>query len=509
MTSAPITPRKSIWSVRKVVGFISIALVVGITAVYRFYQPVTHPALLQFDIFDWMNRSKELMLFGKMTAPTSLWLFPTVNAWIARIIGGDLFSVYLFSGATLTTLNVILLGLIARMLWPKRILPVVIMILFYALNTQLLARSVNYLPETMTYTFGLALVYCYLILFLWKTWKIVPVIVALTYLYYHLHQSGLNFLVFSVLAIIAYTTWLAPIRRRWRAAIISVGIMAVVGLFIAVEPLRQQFQFFINGSKNADIAFQGNAIPFEQIVSDYPLLFVIFLTLGAFVVILKLFRKNSADQRLSYVSLLGIALFYFLFLYVLPNLGIYSLVPWRFYTWFSLYGVIIATIGFIAFFDRFNNKRGTVYAVCFLLVVSLFHGGLLPDNMYTADRATLESISKAPIPEGSTVMTTNANHLQTRYSLVGRDIIVREVGSELFRASSATAASQYLKPRLDGRPTYILISKFQLRQRPASLDYWRNSALFDMDLSIFTSRILFNTTFEDDSIKLVEVKYPS
>lgn len=487
------------------VGLVSIALVVGTTALYRFYQPITHPALLQFDIFDWMNRSRELMLFGKMTVPTSLWLFPTVNAWIAKIFGGDLFSVYLFSGATLTTLNVLLLGLIARMLWPKRILPIVMMILLYALNTQLLARSVNYLPETMTYTFGLTLVYCYLFLFLRKTWKIIPVILVLTYLFYHLHQSGLNFIVFTVLAITAYVAWLAPIRRRWRAAIISGGIMAVVGLFVVVEPLRQQFEFFINGSKNADVAFQGNAIPFEQIISDYPLIFVILLALGALIIMLKLFRKNSASQRLSYAFLLGIALFYFLFLYILPNLGAYSLVPWRFYTWFSLYAIIIATIGAVALFDRYRQHQVTTIVTLFFLGVSMFHGSLISDNMFTADRQTLIDMETIPVHAG-VVVTTNANYLQTRFALAQNKQYVVYYGPEIFQVRDSETIGEKLRAIFGKQDIYVLISLYQLRQKPSSIDYWNNSAQVQMDVKTFQETSTFETVKKTPNILLVKLR---
>lgn len=484
-------------------------LVVVITALYRFYQPLTHPDLLQFDIFDWMKRSQDILLFGKMTNPTTLWLFPLINAWVAKLLGGDLFSVYLYSGAILTTLNIILLIGSTKLLWPKRILPVVLIVLFYGLNVQLLARSINYLPETMTYTFGLAMVYCYLLLFLRRSWKIIPIILLLNYLFYHLHQSGLNFIVFSIFVLIAYIVWLVRLKRRWRFLLLIAGLVLASGLILLSDPLRQQFLFFLQTGKNTDTAFQGTAIPFEQIMSDYPLALLGFMAIGVFVIILSCFRKKTSGYRLSLLMLLGITGFYFSFLYVLPNAGLYSLIPWRFYTWFSLYGVFVATIGAVHFFDHFREQKNVAYIALVFIAITMFHSSVVPDNMFTADRNTLKSIQNAPIPKGSTIMTTNANQLQTRFALDGKDIIIREVGPALFRAADTASAVAYLLPRLDGRPTFILISKYQLRQRPVSIDYWRNSAIYDMKVENFNDQNFFENVFENRDIVIYQFRVDS
>ncbi|GEM_PF-2372568 len=487
------------------ISIFTLVLVVAITALYRFYQPVTHPALLQFDIFDWMNRSRELILFGKMTALTTLWVFPTFNAWVARLFDGDLFSVYLYSGAVLTTLNVVLLAMSARLLWPKRVFPTVILILFYGLNTQLLARSVNYLPETMTYSFGLALVYCYLCLFLRRSWQVIPVILILSYLFYHLHQSGLNFFAFTALVLFSYVVWLVPLRKRWRTLIISGCFGVLAGLLAIVTALRQQFIYFLQGSKNVDTAFQGEAIPIQQIVSDYPLPFVAFLGIGVYLILLKTFRKNTRGVRLSYVMLLGIATFYFAFLYVLPNAGLYSLIPWRFYTWFSLYGIFVATVGGVAFFDRFRLQRGIIVTSLLLISFTMFHGSLISDNMFTADKSTLRDIKNITIPEG-VVITTNANYLQTRYALAEQRTYVTYHGPEIFNIKDPALTRDTLRGLYGQQDIFILVSLYQLRQKPSSIDYWNNSAQTQMDTSVFQNPDTFEIVKKTPNILLVKLR---
>lgn len=481
--------------------FFSIVILIAIlTVIYRFYQPMTAGALTQFDVFDWAGRSKEWLLFGHMLIPTSLWVFPAWNAIVAKLTGINLFYIYLYSGAILTTLNLFILYGISSLLWRQRILRLVPLI-FYALNTQLLARSMNYLPETMSFTFGLTLVYFYLrLIYSRRPWWLIPIGI-LNYLYYHLHQSGMNFLFFTAVVVIIYMFFI--IHQTWKGKLIWLtGIIVTgFGIFFSNAGIRQQINFFLNGNQNSSTDFHGTAIPFSQLFTDYRVVFLTMLILGALSIMCLLFQHRQTKEKVTWFIILMIVSFYFSFLYVLPNLKLYSLTPWRFYTWFSLYAVLIASQGVAVLLKIIGRKSSMLILLFFcFLVVNLVHDNLISDNMYTANMATLKSMEQLNLPENSLVITTNANYLQTRYALLGRSLTFYQAAQDFFKASDTKTAYAYLTDKYNMDSTYILISLYQLRQRPSSIDYWRNSSIYDMNLDLFADNRYFTEIYSDEQI---------
>lgn len=468
--------------------------------IYRFYQPITVGALTQFDVFDWARRSKEWLMLGHMLIPTTLWVFPGWNALVAKLTGIDLFYIYLYSGAILTTLNLFILYGISSLLWRQRILRLVPLI-FYALNTQLLARSINYLPETMSFTFGLALVYLYLrLIYSGRPWWLITIGI-LNYFYYHLHQSGMNFLFFTAVAVIIYVLFI--ICQTWRRKLIWLtGIIVTgLGIFFSNAAIRQQINFFLDGNQNSSADFHGTAIPFSQLFTDYRVVFSTMLIFGALSILCLLFQHRQTKEKVTWFIILMIVSFYFSFLYILPNLKLYSLTPWRFYTWFSLYAVLIASQGVAALLKIIGRKSSMSILLFFcFLVINVVHDNLISDNMYTADMATLKSMEQLNLPENSVVITTNANYLQTRYAFLGRPLTFYQAGPDFFKASDAKIAHDYLVARYKEDPTYVLISLYQLRQRPTSIDYWRNSAIYDMNLNLFADDRYFTEIYRDEQI---------
>lgn len=484
-----------------------ILLLVALTAFYRFYPPITHPALLQFDVFDWARQSREIFMEHRLVTPTSLWVFPVWNAIVAAVTRVDLFNVYLYSGAVLTTLNCFIILGIGSMLWKQKA-PRLALLVLYAVNTQLLARSVNYLPETMSFTFGLGLVALYLWLFRKrKIWILIPIAV-LTYLYYHLHQSGLNFIVFSALVTVGYFLFAAPYRKRHKALVLLGCLALGIILIISQAPLRQQFLFFLAGDKNADIAFQGTAIPLAQFLTDYPLIVVVLMLLGAVGIIVRQFKVGRTADKFMWLMILLIPLTYFSFLYVLPNLKLYSLTPWRFYTWFSLYALIVAAEGFAIVYQSVIKSRLRLILLPVLVLLTI-HTPYLPDNMFTADQNTLKDIEKYSWPNNSNIITTNANYLQTKYALSGKGIEVQQQGVNFFKAANSQTAATLLEGYPLDSSIFVLISKYQLRQRPSSIDYWRNSSIFDTRLENFQDSRYFTRLFENENILVYKVNASS
>lgn len=479
--------------------------IIGLTVLYRFFQPVTHPALLQFDVFDWMIRSKDILVNGRMTIPTTLWVFPQFNAWLAQFVRIDLFDIYLYSGAALTTLNLILVIAISRIVWPRQHLPTIFATLLYGISAFLLTRSVNYLPEAMTYTFGLGLLYCYLWMFSRRSWKVIPIILLINYFYFHLHQSGLNFILFSVMALFAYMLWLMPGSLARRLLSLG-GVIAVMVGIVAIAPsLREQFLFFLRGSKNADVAFQGTPIPLTNFLYDFPAPIVVGMIVGTLIILKRAWSSLPRATKLSELLLIGIPMFYFLFLYVFPNLHLYNLIPWRFYTWFSLYALFVTTQGLYSVINVLQSKRKTLVLILAMVIMVLIHGNLISDDMYTADRSTLTSMATALAGKTGTVFTTNANYLQTRYASFGQALTILQTDSSVFHAPSGSIAAENILHRQATQPVYVLISKYQLQQRPSSIAYWENSAFYNMNLAAFREGQYFTTLFEDDNILLVSI----
>jgi hypothetical protein len=493
--------KKEFCNPQRIIFWGLLIIILGLIFIYRWYQPLTQRTLLQFDVFDWARQSREWLLFGHILTPTTLWVFPIWNAIVSKITGVDLFYIYLYSGAFLTTLNIVIIYGISSKLWRQPVLRLM-PLLFYAFNTQLLARSVNYLPETMSYTFGLALLYLYLrLVYDRKPLWLVPICI-INYLYYHLHQSGTNFLVFTVVVVILYICFVT--RQTWKKKIVwlAVFLLAGIGFIISNVGIRQQIAFFLNGSKNADIAFQGTAIPFKQITTDYPFVFYTLLILGILSILIYLIRYREGQRNVAWITIMLITGFYFMFLYVLPNLKLYSLVPWRFYTWFSLYAIFIVSEGFALLFRTFRRKIVLVnILIPSFIIVNLIHGNLISDNMYTANAATLHSMENLNLPSNSRVITTNANYLQTKYALVKKsNVITTQAGAELFKVPSSNAANAFIASNYSDKSVYILISLYQLQQRPSNIAYWANSAIYDMDLSIFSDSRYFTTVYRDQQI---------
>lgn len=487
--------RDSSWLVHKLL----LTTIIGLTALYRLYQPLTRPALLQFDVFDWAHRSKEWLLFGHPLRPTSLWVFPAWNALVSKLSGIDLFYIYLYSGAALTTFNVFILYGIGSLLWRKPFLRL-IPIIFYAFNSRILARSINYLPETMSFTFGLTLVYFYLRLIRDRRSLWLLPIALVNYLYYHLHQSGLNFLFFTAIVVVLYFLFIFP--KPWKAKIIWLVGLAVVGTGIILinTGIRQQIAFFIHGNNNSDAAFHGTAIPVRQFFTDYPIIFGAAIILGAISIVFLFFRRYKTQEKISWLIILLIVGFYYSFLYLLPNLKLYSLIPWRFYTWFSLYAIIVASGGMAVLLKIIGHKFSSSIMSAFFcfMIINLAHGNLIPDNMYTANAASLQSIENMQLPKNSIVVTTNANVLQARYALLGRSLTIYEADKNFFKAPDGKIAHDYLTQRYKSDSMYVLISLYQLRQRPYYIDYWRESAIYDMNLDIFTDKRYFIEIYRDE-----------
>lgn len=490
----------------KAVTGIALVLTVGVALMailYRWYQPITHQALLQFDIFDWARQSKEWLVYGHWLTPTSLWVFPIWNAMVAKLTGVDLFYVYLYSGALLTSFNMIIIYGISSILWKKHLIRLIPLI-FYAFNTQLLARSVNYLPETMSYTFGLILVYFYLrLIFDRRPWWLIPIGIV-NYFYFYLHQSGINFLIFTAGVVALYLLFLVPVSRLKRGILFAAFVLAGLAVAFTNSGIKQQIQYFLKGSKNVDIAFQGQAIPYEQIFSEYSVVFYAMLIFGVISIVWGFFKKRDIRLKIGWASILAIVLFYYSFLYLLPNLKLYSLVPWRFYTWFSLYAIFIVGAGVAAVQEMIHGRRILQSLVIgFFIVANIAHGTLISDNMYTADAATLHAMEALHIDQGSVVLVTNGNFLQARYALTGQDLMIQLAGPEVFKAADVVAAHTAANLGQTGHTVYLLISLYQLEQRPSQIDFWRNTAIYDTQLQLFNDSQYFEVVHQDAQVLLV------
>lgn len=488
---------------QKLVFFLVLGVIVGLTIIYRWYQPLTHHALLEFDIFDWARQTREWMTYGHILTPTSLWVFPVWNALVVKVTGLSIFSVYLYSGAVLTTLNLVILFAISSLLWKQPVLRLV-PLLIYAFNTQLLPRSVNYLPETMSYTFGLVLVYFYLLLFKTKKiWWLGPIFIV-NYFYFYLHQSGLNFLLFSAAAVGLYVLFLIPFQWRTRVLIFTALVSVGCAVLFGIPVIRQQFVYFLHGSSNADTAFQGSAIPFSQLFTDFNVSFFSLLMIGTIGVVIKFFRRGAVVKKITWGLLVLITAFYYCFLYVFPNFHIYNLVPWRFYTWFSLYATFVVAYGFTLVYHFFQKKMITQMVLLLAFIFFNFvHANIVSDDMYTADAATIQSMEKIQVPDNSIIITTNANLMQARFAFVGQPSSIVQEGATMFMADNASQANEIALRWGTGQPIYVLVSLYQLRQHPTQKAFWENSAIPNTRINNFTDPRYFQTIIHDKNILFV------
>lgn len=483
-----------------IIYYCLIAVIVGLCALYRFYQPIMSGSLTQFDVFDWAGRSREILMMGNMSQPTTLWLFPLVNAGISKFLSINIFYVYLYAGAILSTLNLIILYGISKQLWKERYIRLLPLIL-YALTSQLLARSINYLPETMSYSFGLLLIYLYLkLVYSRNPWWILPITIV-NYLYFHLHQSGLNFLFFSIVVIFLYIVFIVKKSWKLKLLVFLVIITGVIVIFLSNSNLRNQIVFFLEGNNSNISEFHANAIPLNQLVDNFPVVYLVMFLIGIVSILFLIFQSASINHKIAWVIISIVTIFYFCFLYIFPNLNIYSLTPWRFYTWFILYAILLISAGIHStlIFLRKVFSFPLLISISLLFVIST-HGTVIPDNMYTANLSTLNAMQRLPISEKSSIITTNANYLQASYALKGKDVTIFQAGENVFKADSSQTAYNLLGAFPKNGQIYVVISLFQLKQRPQFIDYWRNSAIFDMKLSLFDNSKYFTNIYQDENI---------
>ena len=480
--------------------------VATLVCIYRFTQPFTSEALTQFDIFYWMGQSRDIQLTG-LVPVHNIWIFPSFNAFLSTIGHVDLFSVYLFGGAVVTTLAAIPLAGIVWVL-TKDHRATLVTLLLYAAMQRILARSVMYLPEAMTYLFGLTLLYLYVQLFRTRQWvRLIP-IWLITAGFVVLHQSGLNFLAFSAVVTVVFAFFFSGVSVKWRYIFGGIATALLALSVLIIKPVRVGLTFFLMKSNGTDkLAFQGDVIPFKQVVSAFDSFYIVLLILSVVMISIYIFRKNPVWLKVSLGLLLLVALFYFSFLYILPSLNLYRLTPWRFYTWFSLFTIPIVGFGLGAILQRVRLSNALLIVALSSIIFLQVNTSLISDTMFTANRDTIQEMQKLVFPDQSIIFTTNANYFQAKYALALSSTNVQEIGADFFRFPTSKIAWDLVKtlPK-NNEDAFILISKYQLRQRPSSIDYWRNSAVYDMNLNLFSDKKYFSKYFENANLVVFQAK---
>ncbi|RJO59347.1 hypothetical protein C4546_03125 [Candidatus Parcubacteria bacterium] len=488
----------------KETAFYRIALlaVFLIATFYRLYQPIKFQALTQFDIFDWATQSKQILL-SEQAPGHNLFVFPLFNSILSKITDINLFYVYLFGGAVITLITFLVILKISEMLFENRLARLFVLLL-YSTSTFLLPRSIMYLPEAFTYLIGMYLVYLFVKLFKEGNFIYLVLIFICNYFFFHLHQNGLNFIFFSVVAVVLFLLLHPKYQLKIKLFFISTLAVLVTSVLLLNKSLLNNFRFFLTRGDNLDPAFNGVVIPFANILTAFSVVFFLLLMLGAITEFAMQFRQKEIYKRQAFLMIFLITFVYFCFLYLFPNLNIYKLYPWRFYTWFSLYGALLAGYGLNFLFQRLKQYKTLKLFLMGVMIFVAIPTSLVFDTMFTADLKTLDAMSKLPIQNNALVLTTNANYFQAKYAFLGKPAIVNEVSQDLFRAASAKAANDFLKKNYPATEIYILVSLYQLRQRPGSIDYWRNHAIFDMNLKLFSNREFFSEIFRDDQVLLVK-----
>lgn len=488
----------------KLIYRVALGAVFGIAAFYRLYQPIKFQALTQFDIFDWATQSKQILLSGQAPAH-NLFVFPLFNSIISRISGIDLFYVYLFGGVVITLLAFWVIYQISILLFDNKHARLMVLLL-YSTSTFILARSIMYLPEAFTYLIGMYLVYLFVKLFKEQKFRHLLLIMATNYFFFHLHQAGMNFIVFSLVATLVFIFLHNKYKLKSKIYLLSALALLTLIILWLNKSLVNNFKFFITKGNDLDPAFNGAVIPYSDILTTFSTAFFILISFGSIVGLVYLFKRQELFKRQAFLMVFLIAFTYFCFLYLFPNLNIYRLYPWRFYTWFSLYGCLLAGFGINFLFNYFANNKALKYFIISFIIFFSIPASIVFDNMFTADFKTLDLMSKLPINQDALVLTTNANYFQAKYALLGKPVTVNESSPDLFRAASSQAVNDFLKKHYTNPEIYILISKFQLDQRPGSIDYWRNHAIFDMDLKLFADKELFFEIYKDDQVLLIKPK---
>lgn len=492
----------------------------------RIYQLFIINGFLQFDIFVWLLRSKRTILtgyVGNLPGMSELWGFHIFNSVYSIISGVNILEVYLILGSIISILGTVILFITARKIFNSPTIGLICAFL-YAFGTTLISRSVMYLPETITYIIGPIILWCLAGLFFENEPKYILLLFIFNIFYLNLHQGGVFFWVLCILGVLIYglknaSTVIDYIKNRRIFLLLFVVLILIISIFFGT--------FYRISSHLIDSGHSGQSVgvpePWANIVEKLTAPLLLFSLLG-FILGIKL-SKNKEERGVIGLSFFVFFVF-FSFLYLIAKFTDYRLVPWRFYTWTYLYMILFSSAGI--FFLRNNiGKRKTLivfFATLIILFLSTIPNGLVYEDMVSADFSTLNSMTESLkyISNGSIIITSSANQPPTKFIYGMDNIVLPAASSKIFVSESYEEKvaiinlslkskeknkniDEYFDLDFSNRSIYILISKFQLRQRPAATAWWNNNAVMNTNLSTFNKN--FSRVFEDNNILLLKSEY--
>jgi len=491
--------------------FILLLLMLILSSIFRFYQIINLGGYLEFDLFSWAKFSKDIILSGNV--PNILpWAFPLFNSIVSLITGVDLLNLYRVMGSFLTLLGIFIFYLIGKH-FLNSVKWGLILAFFYSLLESLIPRSIMYLPETLTYIIGPSILLSYLFLLKFKKTINIFIFLLLSGFYFHLHQTGYIFFVLSFFMIIFFIVtnndYYNLVKKKY-IVIISLIYLLFVILGNKILPF---IMYLLNKSGGKDALFNTSSKEsLLKVISQFPLILLIVTVIGFFVAIFSIMNKvKTKEYRFFIFFSVIISFIFFCFVYLFPKINLYTFVPWRFYPWLGLYLIILALVGTKEILIRINPK--IISIIIFFMIIAFIPEKLIFDDMVVLDDSTIISFQNIDkLNGGRNIITTTTNNLPTKFFLDRDNSIISGNFPRIFLANNPQEAYKSFQSYVeDGKinktqNNYILISLFQLKQKPKQYAWWKYRAYPQMDKDIFLDKNYFLIEYQDENLLLVKIK---
>jgi hypothetical protein len=505
--------------------YIALSLIILLGIILRFYQLFYISGFLQFDIFHWMFRSSNTLINqATYTTPYDtfvLWGFFLFNSIISLITGLSVPNVYFIFGSLLSSITIMILFVSVKSIFKSSKIALIGAFLF-AISSLIVPRSIMYLPETLTYLIGPIIIFLIAGLIRNRSISYLILLIIFNIFYIFLHQGAILFIFLTVLATLFvflknrefYLTENRPVKTK-KIFFVFIFVFFLVALLFGGTVIKTILLVLSSGST-------GNAVgvpePISKIVSTLTPILILFSIFG---IITGYRRSEDYNEKAIKVVLLVLLFSFSLFLYIFPTLGLFNLIPWRFYTWTFLYLLFFSSAGFFYVGSNFKKtfRIGILFLFLVLLLFSLIPSNLIYDDSITSNPSTLNSMYNSiyTIPQGSIIITSKADFSPAKFVYGNVDVILPSNSSQvflsygqdkfkwindtLFSREKYSGEDEYLDSNLENREIYILISKFQLMQKPVKYAWWVNNAYPQTNPDSF-SKPFFNKTFEDENIVL-------
>ncbi len=492
---------RQLWSQWSWPTAIGLTLIVGLALVVRLHQPITHKNIGEIDVFYWALRTQQFELHGFHAIGTNFWVLPVVMATLHRIIGGQLYDLFLWGGSIISSiLPTLAIFWLTKEVARSRIAGLV-GALAYAVLPIVFYRGVFTVSETFAYVFIPWCLFLCVRLIRRRQPAIFILLVLSVLLALQTHDSAKLLVLPAAVASIYY--FIVTRHQRVTQILVLLSLIGVVGLLVFDKQLLAEIRFFLFPNNSGNTAF-GHYSPVEYATyrQNFPLALNLLALLGVALALWK-----SKFSRINVVLLICFLVPILYYQQIEPRISGSTIVPFRLMPYVTF--VFVPLVG-LAVQGWLNvlPKRSFAQILGISALVVLFVSQIsVADFPLTYITSLTEQTSLRRLP------LTAADYVITQTGLIGMTAVATRTneanyfgdsGDQIFGATSTADLRQRLARFEAAQPrptTGILISKWKLDNRDPYYGWWDSLVNPKIQLSVFRAANL-PVRFEDQNLVL-------